>query len=93
MAHLFCEIYVRMSLLNLASSKSFYLPVTQQNLADALGLSAVHVNRTLQELRRQGLIAARGHFFSVEDWLRLKAFGDFDPLYLHLRKPLPPELA
>jgi CRP-like cAMP-binding protein len=93
MAHLFCEMFVRMKLLGLAPDKSFHLPITQHDLADALGLSAVHVNRTLQELRRERLIVSRGRYFAVEDWRRLRAFADFDPLYLHLRNPLPPELA
>jgi CRP-like cAMP-binding protein len=92
MAHLFCEMFIRMKLLGLAPDKSFHLPITQHDIADALGLSAVHVNRTLQDLRRDGLIASRGRYFSVEDWQRLRAAADFDPLYLHLRKPLPPEL-
>jgi len=93
MAHLFCEIYLRMRLLGLAPEKSFHLPITQHDLADALGLSAVHVNRTLQELRRERLIVSWGRYFAVEDWPRLRDFADFDPLYLHLRRPLPPELA
>jgi CRP-like cAMP-binding protein len=92
MAHLFCEMFVRMKILGLAPDKSFHLPVTQNEIADALGLSSVHVNRTLQKLRRERLIASRGRYFSVEDWPRLRAAADFDPLYLHLRRPLPPEL-
>ncbi|MDZ4690287.1 Crp/Fnr family transcriptional regulator [Terricaulis sp.] len=92
-AHLFCEMFVRMKLLGLAPAKSFHLPITQHDIADALGLSAVHVNRTLQDLRRDGLIATRGRYFSVEDWTRLRAVADFDPLYLHLRTPFCPDLA
>lgn len=92
MAHLFCEIFVRMKLLNLSAGNSFHFPVTQNDLADALGMSGVHVNRTLQELRRERLIASEGRRFIVENWSRLRDFASFDPAYLHLRQPLPREL-
>jgi CRP-like cAMP-binding protein len=93
MAHLLCEIFVRMKLLGLVPGKRLHFPVTQSDLADALGLSLVHVNRTLQELRRDGLISWIARDFVVEDWQRLKAFANFDPSYLHLREPLPADLA
>lgn len=54
-------------------------------LADALGLSSVHVNRVLQDLRRDGLIESRGRHLHVTDWKALKDAGGFDPRYLHVR--------
>jgi DNA-binding transcriptional regulator LsrR (DeoR family) len=63
----------------------FSLPVTQTEIGDALGLSTVHVNRTLQELRGENLIALRGGSLTVPDWEALKEAGEFDPTYLHLQ--------
>src|SRR3954451_24912106 len=62
------------------------MPFTQAELADATGLSTVHVNRTLQELRGDGLITLRAGSLSVLDWDRLREAGEFNPTYLHLRK-------
>ena len=84
-AHLFCEVYVRLRSVGLADDWRFELPITQVELADALGLSSVHVNRVLQDLRRDGLIASTASSTQIRDWERLKAAGDFDPAYLHLR--------
>ena len=63
------------------------LPVTQAELGDALGLSTVHVNRSLQELRGKGLITLKGSVLRVIDWEGLKEAGEFDPTYLHLDGP------
>lgn len=84
-AHLFCEVYVRLRSVGLADEWRFELPITQVELADALGLSSVHVNRVLQDLRRDGLIASSATSTQIRDWDRLKAAGDFDLAYLHLR--------
>lgn len=65
---------------------AFHLPVTQGDLADALGRSNVQVNRVLQELRGPGLISLHGKSLKVLDWEGLKATGEFDPTYLHLVK-------
>lgn len=86
-AHLFCEMYVRLQSVGLVEAWSFQLPITQVELADALGLSPVHVNRVLQDLRREGLIVSRGRVTEIANWERLQAAGDFDPGYLHLRPP------
>ena len=86
-AHLFCEMFVRMRSLGLAEEMGFVLPITQTELGDALGLSAVHVNRTLQQLRQDGVIVSRGRYNSFSDWARLQKAGDFDPSYL-FTKPL-----
>jgi hypothetical protein len=58
-------------------------PLTQTEVGDALGLSTVHVNRTLQEIRAAGLITLTKTRLTVENWEGLVALGEFDPLYLH----------
>lgn len=83
-AHLFCELLVRLRSVGIAEAHTIDLPITQAELGDALGLSTVHVNRVLQELRGDGLITLRGRYLSVQDWPGLKAAGEFDPTYLHL---------
>jgi DNA-binding transcriptional regulator LsrR (DeoR family) len=60
------------------------LPVTQSELGDAMGISTVHVNRVLQQLRTDGLIRLTGNRLEVPDWEQLKEVGDFNPAYLHL---------
>ena len=70
----------------LADGYSCDLPITQAEIADATGLSTVHVNRTLQELRADRLISLKGTWLDVLDWQRLKQAGDFDPAYLHLNE-------
>ena len=86
-AHLLCEMFTRLRAVGLSDDgRGFDLPVTQAELADSLGLSTVHVNRTLQELRRDGLIVSRGKYWGIENWPGLKAAGDFDPTYLHIQR-------
>ena len=84
-AHLLCEMFLRSRAVGLARETGFSFPVTQADIGDALGLSTVHVNRVLQELRRDGLV--RGNFsnLAILDWPGLLAAGDFDPTYLHQR--------
>jgi CRP-like cAMP-binding protein len=86
LAHLLCELLVRLRAVELVEDHAFNLPVTQAELADALGISNVHVNRVLQDLRGQGLISLHGHTLKVLDWEGLKTVGEFDPTYLHLVK-------
>lgn len=86
MAHLLCELLLRLKAVGLVEDETFDLPLTQNELADAIGASAVHVNRVLQELRGDGLIRSKGAQVQILDWEGLKAAGDFDPLYLHLRE-------
>ena len=83
-AHVICELLVRLRAIGLANGNDIELPVTQAELGDSLGLSTVHVNRVLQELRGDGLITLRGRSLSVQDWPGLKKAGEFDPTYLHL---------
>jgi CRP-like cAMP-binding protein len=83
-AHVLCEVLVRMRAVGLADGDGCELPITQAELGDALGLSTVHVNRSLQELRGKRLITLRGSILTVQDWDGLKKAGEFDPTYLHL---------
>lgn len=85
MAHLFCEIYLRLEAAGIASGGQFLFPLTQVQVADLLGLSVVHVNRRLQELRSTGLVDWRNGTISIHDFDRLADLADFDPTYLSLR--------
>jgi CRP-like cAMP-binding protein len=82
-AHLLCEIVERLRPVGLLEGKSCAFPVTQMDLADATGLSVVHLNRTLQELRASGLIVLRERMLTINDLDALKNTGLFDPNYLH----------
>ena len=84
MAHLFCELITRLDVVGLAPDRTCSLPMTQPELADALGITPVHVNRTLGELRDAGLITVRSRRLAVHDWNGLVAAAEFDPTYLHL---------
>jgi CRP-like cAMP-binding protein len=85
-AHLLCELLVRLRAVELVEDHAFTLPVTQAELGDAFGLSTVHVNRVLQDLRRDGLISLHGGCLKVLDWEGLQRASEFDPTYLHLAK-------
>jgi hypothetical protein len=82
-AHLLCELRHRLALVALADQYRFPLPLTQQDLADALGISVVHVNRVLQGLKRLGLIRSDDHEIFIPDLGRLEQFAEFNPDYLH----------
>ena len=84
MAHLFCELHVRLGIVGRTRGNSFDFPLTQRELSECLGLTVVHVNRTLQELRRMALIEAENRQISILDKPRLEALAEFDPGYLHL---------
>lgn len=83
-AHLLCEMVVRMKLAGLGSMEASTVPLTQQEIGDCVGLSAIHVNRCLQELRRRGLIILRRATLEIPDWRGLQTAGDFDTGFLHL---------
>ncbi|MEQ9811353.1 MAG: Crp/Fnr family transcriptional regulator [Azospirillaceae bacterium] len=83
MAHLFCELYRRVELLGLTNENGLRLPVTQEDLADTLGLSAVHVNRTLRQLRAEQLIKLEDHHLRILDMKGLERVAGFDSGYLH----------
>ena len=84
LAHLLCELHGRLALVGMADENSFPLLMTQQDLADALGLSSVHVNRVVQYLREEGLIRIANRNVYMPDPERLEKFAGFDPAYLHL---------
>ncbi|MDB5377455.1 MAG: hypothetical protein JWR00_1901 [Rubritepida sp.] len=86
LAYLICEMYLRLNAVDLASDNRMGLPVTQSEMSDILGLSAVHVNRVVQELRRTGLISWVKGEVTILDFDRLTEFADFDPTYLNLMR-------
>lgn len=86
LAHLFCEAFERLAAVGQVEDNHCRLPLTQEQLADALGLSSVHVNRSLQELRDTGLVRFDGRQLTMLDWVRLRQRAEFDPTYLHLRR-------
>jgi len=83
-AHLFCELHARMTLIGLVEHGCFDLPITQEMLADAQGLTPVHVNRTLQALRGDGLIELAERRLTILDMVGLQNAAGFDPTYLYL---------
>lgn len=83
-AHLLCEIAVRLHAAGLITGNRYELPMTQEQLGDATGLTPVHVNRTLQKLRSDGLITRDRRAITIEDWKALSGVGDFVSAYLHL---------
>jgi len=82
-AHLLCEMALRFQGVGLAHDRTFPLPLTQAELADALGLTLVHVNRVLRDLRLSELVGIERRTVSILDWERLAELGEFDPTYLH----------
>jgi len=84
MAHLLCEIFIRLRAVGLTNGDSCELPITQSELGDALGLSHVHTNRTLQDLRGRGLITLKGKSLIIHDLQTLKDVALFNSNYLHL---------
>jgi CRP-like cAMP-binding protein len=84
LAHVLCEFALRLKVAGLGEQSNYELPMTQDQLSDALGLTPVHVNRTLQALERDNLISRTMRSVTIGDWGRLADAGDFDPTYLHL---------
>ena len=84
-ANLLCEIRTRLEAIGRAQGATYELPITQTDLADAMGLSLVHVNKSLKRLREEGLITFRANEVRVHDWERLCSVAEFDPAYLQLR--------
>src|SRR4051794_7862077 len=86
-AHLFCEILVRLEAVGQTTDGGEYvLPITQIELADTMGLSGVHVNRVLRELREAGLVRVTGHAICIPDVKALKRFSGFTDRYLHYQR-------
>jgi len=89
-AHLLCEFALRLKIAGLGENKQYELPMTQEQLADATGLTPVHVNRTLKSLEADGLIARSSpRSINIGDWRKLAEAGDFDSNYLHLPEAEP----
>ena len=84
MAHLFCELFLRLRGVGLTDGDGCEFPITQADLAEATGMSTVHVNRTVQELRSRGLVVLRGRRLTIPDLDALMAAGLFSANYLHL---------
>lgn len=84
LAHLLCEFAKRLELAGLGGEHGFALPMTQEHLADATGLTSVHVNRSLKALEAEGLIVRHHRFVQIPDWERLRDSSGFSELYLHL---------
>jgi CRP-like cAMP-binding protein len=82
-AHLLCELAARLKAAGLETGPTFDFPLTQEQLADATGLTAVHTNRTLQSLRKEGLISLSASKLAILDWDALAEVGDFNKRYLH----------
>jgi len=88
MAHFLLELGVRLTLVGAADLNGFDCPLTQYHLADALGLSAVHVNRVLRHLREEGLVTFQKGRVTFDDFNRLKTVGGFDTAYLDQDGPM-----
>ncbi len=82
--HLMCELYVRMKTIGLTADHCFELPLTQEELGDALGLTPVHVNRVLQRMRAEALISFKAGLLTILDYRRLESASGFNSNYLHI---------
>jgi CRP-like cAMP-binding protein len=82
-AHMLCEFAARCETAGLGSVHSFELPMTQEQIADATGLTSVHVNRMLRALEADGAIARDRRHIRIADWNHMREIADFDPAYLH----------
>ncbi len=83
-AHLLCEFALRMRAAGITGKHGYELPMTQEQLGDAVGLTSVHVNRTLKALTDDGIIQRDKRFIGYQDWERLRAEAEFSAIYLHL---------
>ena len=84
LVHLLCELAIRQKAAGLSEGDQYLLPLTQEQLADATGLTPVHINRVLQALRAEGIIATGKRQVTIRDWNSLAEVGDFSSRYLHL---------
>ena len=85
-AHFFCELFLRLEIVGMTDGNRYALPITQTDLAECLGLTAVHVNRTLKVLREEGLVEFRRRTVIIHDMDGLKRVAEFSPTYLSLEK-------
>ena len=86
LAHLVCEAFTRLEVCGLNDGQRFRMPLNQAELGDALGISLVHANRVVGELRARGLVRWRGEQIEILDWAGLSALAEFDPAYLELEQ-------
>ena len=84
LAHLFCELHARLAAIGLTDGNTCAMPITQNDLGNAMGQTSVHINRTLQELRGMGLITLRSRRLTIHDPVALARLAHFDTAYLHL---------
>ncbi len=98
--HVLCEFACRLEIAGLGTTTGFIFPMSQEQLADTVGLTTVHVNRTLKLLEDDGLIVRHKRFIEIPDWARLRDFSGFTDLYLHRdqvadagRRGQPPQIA
>ncbi|AZO08601.1 MULTISPECIES: Crp/Fnr family transcriptional regulator [unclassified Mesorhizobium] len=84
LAHLICELFVRLQVVKKTREMSFHLPLSQAELADVLGLSVVHMNRVIGTLRRMNVISWANHMITILNWDRLAEIAEFDPTYLSM---------
>jgi CRP-like cAMP-binding protein len=87
LAHLLCELHARLAAVGLADGDCCPMPITQSDLGDALGQTSVHINRTLQELRRGRLIALKGRRLTILNRRKLEELAQFRPAYLSRAEP------
>jgi len=93
-AHLLCELALRMESAGLGEHVNYEFPITQEQLADSVALTSVHVNRTLMKLEADGLITRNRRMITVVDWRKMIVEADFEPRYLHIGEhagPVPAE--
>jgi CRP-like cAMP-binding protein len=86
LAHLICELYLRMNQIGKTDNGSFHLPITQTLLSECMALSVVHTNRSVQKLRGDNLVSWERDFVTIKDWDGLVEMAEFDPTYLQLPK-------
>lgn len=85
-AHLFCELFERLRVADLVNGDSYDFPLTQSQISECLGLTPVHINRTLQSLRAKGVLTLENRRLTIVDRAQLNAIAEFDPSYLYLRR-------
>ncbi|WP_095202038.1 Crp/Fnr family transcriptional regulator [Mesorhizobium carmichaelinearum] len=86
LAHLVCELFVRLQVVKHTTDMSFHLPLSQAELADVLGLSIVHMNRVIGALRQSGVVTWSNYTVTILDWHRLQEVAEFDPTYLSMMR-------
>jgi CRP-like cAMP-binding protein len=83
-AALFCEMRVRFNVIGMTEGDTYALPLTQTDLSECLGLTAIHVNRTLKELREENIVQFKGGRVTIQNLAQLERIAEFDPAYLYL---------